>query len=83
MAVNTVSDPWVHAEVVDISVADHTFTQTTRAFSFGVAGTLHVTTKDGTDFTFPSGALATGIAHPGQITVVHDDSTADDIIGYW
>jgi hypothetical protein len=26
MSVNTVSDPWVGAEIVDISTTDHTFT---------------------------------------------------------
>lgn len=82
-SVNTVNDPWVGFELVDISVADHVFSRPTRFFSFGTAGTLHVTTLDGTDATFVSGALAAGVIQPGRILVIHDDSTAQDIVGYW
>ena len=57
--------------------------EVTRAISFGTAGTLKITTEDGTDITIPSGALAVGIMHPiGARRIWSTGTTVTNIVGY-
>lgn len=71
-------------ELVDISAADHDFTATTLAISFGTAGALVVKTDAGQVVTIPSGALAAGVQHSLRIIRVYKTgTTAADIVGYY
>lgn len=74
------------AELVDITAADHVFSQgPVRAISFAVAGDLKVTTPyNSAAIVIPSGALAAGIQHGLVVkSVVKVGTLATGIVGYY
>lgn len=78
------TSPAVGAVLIDISAEDHDFSdQPLRGISIGTAGDLHITLVDGTDIVIPANALAVGIQHAMSIKIVHDDSTADEMVGWY
>lgn len=55
-----------------------------RGISIGAVGTLHITTFDGTEFTYGSSELATGLIHPIAVRRVWATGTsATGIKVYW
>lgn len=58
-------------------------TEVTRAISFATAGTLRITTQDGTTINYLTGGLAAGAMHPLGVARVHaTGTTVTGIVGY-
>lgn len=55
-----------------------------RAIAIGTAGTLTITTEDGTDVTIPANCLAVGIWHPMRpVRIKATGTSAAEIIYGW
>lgn len=69
--ISTPADPPQKLTLMDAALSDtadqFTSAAPCRAFSFGVAGAIKVTTVGGSVVTIPSGALAVGVQHSLQV----------------
>jgi hypothetical protein len=76
-----VQGPFSVGEAVDISAADHVFTNTTRGIYVGTAGNLQVIMQQGVTLTFNT--LPVGF-HPIRAKrVIKAGTTAAAMVGLW
>ena len=75
-------DPANDGEVIDISAADHSCTQMTRAIYVGTSGAVKVDMRGGTALTFTN--VQDGTVLPVRVSKVYQTgTTASNMVALW